>query len=263
MKRGLIILIFGMIIQNGFSQNSTEIDLKRHFDKFRVDGCFVLYNQFDNEYIRYNSNLCDSGYIPASTFKIPHALIALEEKVINDTNEIIKWNGHEWPHKVWNQDQTLKTSMKYSCIWVYFGFAEKIGIDKYYDYVNKFNYGNKNLTGPPTRFWLAGQFRISANQQIDFLKRFYNYDLPTSKKSIDVVKDIIILEQTDNYRLSGKTGGGRLSDSDDIMWLVGYVEKDNKPYFYALNYITDDWDKTNKGRYEITKNILRELKLIE
>lgn len=263
MKRKLIILIFGLIIQNGFSQNSTEIDFKRHFDKFGVDGCFVLYNQSDNEYIRYNSNLCDSGYIPASTFKIPHALIALEEKVINDTDEIIKWNGHEWPHKVWNQDQTLKTSMKYSCIWVYFGFAEKIGIDKYYDYVNKFDYGNKNLTGPPTRFWLAGQFRISANQQIDFLKRFYNYDLPATKKSIDVVKDIIMLEQTDNYRLSGKTGGGRLSDSDDIMWLVGYVEKDNKPYFYALNYRTDDWDKTNKGRYEITKDILRELKLIE
>jgi beta-lactamase class D len=238
MKRGLIILTFGLIFQTGFSQKSTEFDFKKHFDKYGVDGCFVLYNQSDNEFIKYNSNLCDSGYIPASTFKIPHALIALEEKVINDTNEIIKWNGHEWPHKVWNQDQTLITSMKYSCIWVYFGFAEKIGIDKYYDYVNKFDYGNKNLTGPPTRFWLAGQFRISANQQIDFLKRFYNYELPVSEKSIDKVKDIIILKQTDNYVFSGKTGGGRLSDSEDIMWLVGYVEKDNKPYFYALNYKT-------------------------
>lgn len=263
MRRGLIILILELIFQTGFPQKLTEIDFKKHFDKYGVDGCFVLYNQSDNEYIRYNSNLCDSGYIPASTFKIPHALIALEEKVIKDTNEIIKWNGHEWPHKAWNQDQTLKTSMKYSCIWVYFGFAEKIGINKYYDYVNKFDYGNKNLTGPPTRFWLAGQFRISANQQIDFLKTFFNYDLPASKKSIDFVKDIIILEQTDNYRFSGKTGGGRLSDREDIMWLVGYVEKANEPYFYALNFITDDWDKTNQGRYEITKNILRELKLIE
>lgn len=263
MKRGFILLTLGMILQTGFSQKSAEIDFKKYFDRYGVDGCFVLYNQSDNEYIRYNSSLCDSGYIPASTFKIPHALMALEEKVVIDTNEIIKWNGHEWPHKAWNQDQTLKTSMKYSCIWVYFGFAEKIGIEKYYDYVNQFDYGNKNLTGPPTRFWLAGQFRISANQQIDFLKRFYNYNLPASEKSIDIVKDIIILKQTDNYTFSGKTGGGRLSDNEDIMWLVGYVERDDKPYFYALNYKTDDWDKTNKGRYEITKDILRELKLID
>jgi beta-lactamase class D/beta-lactamase class D OXA-48 len=47
------------------------------------------------------------------------------------------------------------------------------------------------------------------------------------------------------------------------MWLVRYIEKDNKPFFYALNFVTDYWDKTNKGRYVITKNILRELKLIK
>lgn len=263
MKKGFITtLLLGLIFQTGFSQKTIERDFKKHFDKYGVNGCFVLFNQIDNEYIRYNSSLCDTGYIPASTFKIPHALIALEEKVINDTNEIIKWDGHEWPNKVWNQDQTLKTSMKYSCIWVYFGFAEKIGIDKYYDYVRAFDYGNKNLTGPPTRFWLAGLFKISANEQVDFLRRFYNNDLPVSKSSIEKVKDIIVLEQTDTYKLSGKTGGGRLTDKDNVMWLVGYVEKDSKQYFYALNFIDTGFEKT-QARYEITKDILRELKLID
>jgi len=263
MKRGLILLSLGLIFQIGFSQQIIERDFKKYFDKYGVDGCFVLYNQLDNEYIRYNSNLCDSGYIPASTFKIPHSVIAIEEKVINDKNDSVRWNGHEWPHTVWNQDQTLKTAMKYSCIWVYFGFAEQIGIDKYYEYVRAFDYGNKDLTGPPTRFWLAGLFRISANEQVDFLRRFYNNDLPVSKNSIDIVKDIIVLEQTDSYKLSGKTGGGILTDKKNIMWLVGYVEKDDKPYFYAMNFESDDWDKTKQGRYEITKDILRELKLIK
>ena len=252
-----------LIFQNGYSQKTFEKDFKKHFDKYEVDGCFVLFNQSGNEYIRYNSNLCDTGYIPASTFKIPHALIALEENIIQDTSQLIKWNGHEWPNKTWNQDQTLRTSMKYSCIWVYFGFAEQVGIDKYYDYVKAFDYGNKNLAGPPTRFWLAGLFRISANQQIDFLRRVYNYDLPVSKQSIDIVKDIIILEQTDTYKMSGKTGGGRLTDTEYIMWLVGYIEKDNKPYYYAMNFKTMDYDKTAQARYDITKDILRELGLIE
>lgn len=133
-----------------------EKDFKYIFDKYEVDGCFILFNQTDNEYIKYNSNLCDTGYIPASTFKIPNSLIAIEEGVVIDTNQVIKWDGHTWPKKPWNQDQTLKTAMKYSCIWVYFGFAEQIGIEKYYKYVKSFDYGNKDLTGSPTRFWLAG-----------------------------------------------------------------------------------------------------------
>jgi hypothetical protein len=69
------------------------MDFKPHFDKYSVNGCFVLYNQSDNEIIRYNLSLCDSGYIPASTFKIPNSLIALEEGIIKDTCHIIKWGG--------------------------------------------------------------------------------------------------------------------------------------------------------------------------
>ena len=258
---GLQILV--MISQLGFSQNVIEKNFKVQFDKYGVDGCFVLFNQADNEFVKYNSSLCDSGYIPASTFKIPNALIALEEGVVKDTNQIIKWDGREWPNTSWNHDQTLKTAMKYSCVWVFSEFAGQIGIDNYYKYITSFDYGNKNLTGPPTRFWLAGLFRITANQQIEFLKKFYNYELSVSRKSIDIVKDIIFLEQTDNYKLSGKTGGGMLTDTNYIMWLVGYIEKDNKPYFYAMNFISNDYDKTKQARFDITKDILRELKLME
>jgi beta-lactamase class D len=263
MKRIAFLIATTVIFQMGFSQKATERDFKPFFDKHGVDGCFVLFNQTDNEFIRYNPGLCDTGYIPASTFKIPHALIALEEKIIRDTSQLIKWNGHEWPNKSWNQDQTLRTSMKYSCIWVYFDFAERIGIEKYYQYINLFDYGNKNLTGPPTRFWLAGMFRITANQQIAFLRKFYNYELPVSRESIDIVKDIITLERKPAYVLSGKTGGGMLNDKDYVMWLVGYVVRDKKSFFYAMNFVTDDFDKLNQARYNIVKDILKELKLID
>ena len=262
MKKLLLLFILILSFRPGFTQKVTEMNFKPQFDKYGVDGCFVLFSQTDNEYIRYNSSLCDSGYIPASTFKIPNSLIALEEGIISDTIEIIKWDGHEWPNKSWNQDQTLKTAMKYSCVWVYSKFAEQIGTNNYYKYINEFDYGNKKLTGQPNRFWLAGLLRISANQQIEFLTRFYNYDLPVSKKSIDIVRDILVLEKTDSYKLSGKTGGGMLNDENYIMWLVGYLEKDNRTFFYALNFKTSDYDKTSLARYEITKMILKQLKLI-
>jgi beta-lactamase class D len=263
MRTPVLSLSFLLFYQTAIAQLNTEMNFKPQFDKYGVDGCFVLYKPAENEYIRYNSERCDSGYIPASTFKIPHSLIALEEAIVKDTVEIIKWDGHEWPAKSWNRDQTLKTAVKYSCVWVYSGFAEKIGIDKYETYVEAFDYGNKDLTGPPLRFWLAGSFRISANQQIEFLKKFYNYKLPVSRKSIDIVKDLIILEQTDSYTFSGKTGGGLLGENEYIMWLVGYVVKNDQPYYYAMNFKSNDFGKDSQSRYEVTKDILRQLRLLE
>ena len=261
--RYAFLLMSVLIIRTGFSQLITEKNFKKHFETFRVDGCFLLFNQSDDEFIAYNADLCDSGYIPASTFKIPNSLIALEEGVIKDTNQIIRWDGREWPNTGWNQDQTLKSAIQYSCVWAYVWIAEQVGIDKYRKYVKLFDYGNKNLAGPPTRFWLAGSFRISAAQQVDFLRRFYNYELPVSRKSVDIVKDIIILEKTGSYTLSGKTGGGMISDTEYIMWLVGYIERDGKTWFYAMNFKTDDFNKTSQARYDITKSILREILLIE
>lgn len=263
MKRLLLSLLSIFLFQAAFTQKVSERNFKSQFEKYGVDGCFVLYNMADNEFIRYNADLCDSGYIPASTFKIPHSVIALEEGIILDTSQVIIWNGHKWPNESWNRHQTLRSAIKNSCIWVYTGFAEQINIDKYHQYVNSFEYGNKDLTGPPTRFWLAGNFRISANQQIDFLRKFYNYDLQVSQKSIDLVKEMIVLEQTDHYKLSGKTGGGVLSENEYIMWLVGYVEKGNKVYFYAMNFKSADFARTSPARYEITKDILRELKVLD
>jgi beta-lactamase class D len=87
--------------------------------------------------------------------------------------------------------------------------------------------------------------------------------LPVSKESIEKVKKLIVLEKGDDWKLSGKTGGGVLSDNDYIMWLVGYFEKDNRPYFYALNFVSNDFNGTSQARYKITKDILRELKLME
>jgi beta-lactamase class D len=84
-----------------------------------------------------------------------------------------------------------------------------------------------------------------------------------SHKSVDIVKDLIVLEHTDNYTFSGKTGGGLLGENEYIMWLVGYVVKDNKPFYYAMNFKSSDFGKDSQSRYEITKDILRQLSLIK
>jgi beta-lactamase class D len=262
-QRIAFLLLSELLCQAAISQKQTESDFSAVFASHGVEGCFVLYNPSYNEFIRYNPGLCDSGYIPASTFKIPNSVIALEEGVVKDSNQVFIWDGHEWPSNEWNRDQTLKTAIKYSCVWVFMDIAEQIGIDTYYRYINEFDYGNKDLTGPPTRFWLAGSFRISANRQVEFLRKFYFNELPVSQRSTDIVKDLIVLEQTPSYTLSGKTGGGILNDKEYIMWLVGYIEKDKKTYFYAMNFKTNNFEASRDARFAITKYILRELGLLE
>ena len=259
-----LLVLFAFIVWPAAFTQKQDPGLTEVFGKYGIDnGCFVLYDQANDEYLRYNSARCDSGFIPASTFKIPHSLIALEEGLIEDSTQVIKWDGHQWPVKNWNRDQTLRTAVKYSCVWVFTGFAEKMPVETYYRYIRAFDYGNKDLTGQPSRFWLAGLFRISANQQVAFLRKFYNDELPVSKRSTHMVKDFIILEKQGSSTWSGKTGGGMLDDNRYVMWLVGYVEKDGKPYFYAMNFTTGNFNKYSRMRYDIVKEVLQKKGLID
>jgi beta-lactamase class D len=263
--KGLLFFILSGILYSPAvcPQEIKLIDLKNQFDEYNVDGCFVLYDQANDFFICYNPERCDSGYLPASTFKIPNSVIALEEKIVTDTSQVFRWDGREWPNESWNQNQTLRSAVKHSCIWVFFHIAEKVGSTKYVQYLNAFNYGNRNPGGPPTRFWLAGELRISAFQQLEFLSMFFNNELKVSKESINIVKDIILLDKTDDYRLSGKTGGAEISDNEYIMWLVGYLELDRDVYFFAMNFTTKDYSETRNARSDITRNILKRVRLLE
>lgn len=260
MKIQILLMLSCCFMPTAFSQHSTEIDFKKHFDAYGVNGCFVLYDQANDETILYNAARCDSGFIPASTFKIPNSLIALEEGIIKDTSQVIPWDGTEHPIKAWNQDQTLKTALQYSCVWVYVDFARQIGIETYRDYLEAFDYGNLYLTGPADRFWLVGPYRITAREQVNFLRKFYHGELGVSDTATNYVKAILIRDTGEDYTLSAKTGSGYLSESEMIMWLVGYLEKDDHPYFFALNYTgkAKDWNKFYI-RNNILKGIFQEL----
>ena len=126
-------------------------------------------------------------------------------------------------------------------------------------YVAAFNYGNKTISGGIDNFWLNNSLKISADEQIDFLKAFYTRKLPVSKRSIDIVKSILVLEEAPAYKLSGKTGGGPIADATYIGWFVGYLETKGDVYFFALNLEGPDFPSIRDRRVLITKQILSEL----
>jgi len=261
MKRILSLLLL-IILANLFAQDVIERnDFKKFFDEYNHTGCFVLFDLKKDVYLKYNPGRCDSEFIPASTFKIFNSLAALESGVIKDDNEIIKWDSVKRFYDMWNQDLNLALAYKYSAVWFYQELARKIGEERMKNYVEMNNYGNKDISGGIDLFWLKGGLRISADEQVKFLKKIYNNEVKFSQRSIDILKKIMIYEQTEDYTIRAKTGWG-MRFENQIGWFVGYVEKGDDVYFFATNVESKEPEEGFKSRIEITYNILRELKII-
>lgn len=233
-------------------------------------GAFVLYDLKNDRYLRYNAERCRMRFSPKSTFKIPNSLIGLETGVIADANFVIQWNRQKYPpdnwtqepFKHWAQDHTLRSAIKYSVVWYYRELALRVGERRMKKHVQAFDYGNEDLSGGIDNFWLGGGLRISADEQVEFLKKFYAGRLPVSKRSVEIVKDILVLEKTPAYTLSAKTGGGSIAEGIYIGWFVGYLETQGNIYFFALNLEGASYPEIRDKRIEVTKRILAELGLL-
>lgn len=240
----------------------TTKDIQDIFEQYNAQGGLVLYDLENDSYYTYNESRIDSSYIPASTFKIIHSLIALETGAIKDENEVIAWDGMIRNYFKWNQDQTMRTAIKYSTVWFYQNLAKRIGQEQMQHWVDTLSYGNQDLSNSEIdKFWLTGNLRISPRQQIDLLVRLYENDLPFSKENMKIVRKIIAQEQNTNYILRGKTGWGQLPEGD-IGWYVGYLEAENNVYFFANN-IDITTRKDRKARQKIVRELFKKIDLMK
>ena len=258
----------------GQIQAEERPELKELFDEYEVDGTFVLLDLKGNKLIRYNSARARQRFLPLSTFKIPNSLIALEAGIVADENTILKWSGEKYEVDGWNKDLSFKEALSSSCVPCYQQIARQIGTLRMKKFLRKFKYGNRDISGGVDRFWLDGGLRISAAEEVEFLKRFYTGKLPVSKRSTEICKNMLILEKQPNFTLSGKTGlqlglstmgVPKLSIpvSPKLGWFVGYLEKEDNLYFFATNIESaNPPDNFSAARIEITKKVLRRLGLL-
>jgi len=257
-NKNRIILIFIFFATNILSANN--LDLEKLFLNHNINGTIII-SSLDGkiEYI-YNKDRSEQRFLPASTFKIPNTLIALEEEVITNEKDIIKWDGKDKGWDLWNKDQSIETAFPISCVWFYQKLAERIGNTKYLGYLNTLNYGNKMTGSDITTFWLEGDLRISAREQISFLKKLFNNQLPFKTEYINILKNIMIVETTPNHTIRAKTGWA-MRVKNQIGWYVGYVETKEQVWFFATNL-----DINNKNdaiyRKQITMEALKATNII-
>jgi len=102
-----------------------DATIAKLFQKDHLNGAMLIESLDGKERYVYNDVRAKMPLLPASTFKIPNTLIALQEGVIT-ADSIIVWDGVQRSIKAWNHDQNLSSAFKTSCVWCYQQFARTI-----------------------------------------------------------------------------------------------------------------------------------------
>jgi len=235
-------------------------------DSAEVKGSVLIYVLQKNIYYSNDFNWAKVGRLPASTYKIPHSIIALETGVVAGEDSIQKWDGNKKFVKAWEQDLSFTDAFRFSCVPCYQAIARKIGEVRMNRFLARLKFGNMKVDSSNIDvFWLKGESKITQFQQIDFLKRLQNSRLPISKNTARIVKKIMIIERKKNYVLRGKTGWA-VRDGNNNGWFVGYMEQGENVFFFAVNINPKgkfNMKLFSKIRMEITYSALKHLKIIK
>jgi beta-lactamase class D len=217
--------------------------LLKHFADEGTIGTFAAFKAADNAFVVSDTTRTREAVLPASTYKIPHSVIALETGVVADPDkDIFKWDGKTYAIKEWNKDHTLRTAIAASAVPVYQQIARRIGAERMQKYLDAFDYGNRNIGGGIDRFWLTGDLRISPMQQLAFIDKLRRRALPVSKRAQDLTADILPVTKFGDSLIRAKTGLIGVDDRTamsgikaSLGWLAGWAEKGSAQTVFALN----------------------------
>ena len=247
---------------------SEVVDLSRFLAG--LDGTFVLLDRDTGRIVRHDPARAATRFSPCSTFKIPNSLIAVETGVATGSDFVIPWDPRRDPPEPWwdemkldwKRDHTLASAFRNSVVWYYRELARRIGEERMARLLAEFRYGNGDTSGGIDRFWLSGGLAISADEQVDFLRRLHGEALGVSPRATAVVKEILVLERDPGFVLSGKTGLGSRPGDETLGWFVGWVETGDDVFFFALNLSGRDGKQVREARVPLARAILRELRVL-
>lgn len=228
-------------------------DLVVLFDRAEVAGTFVAFDVRPNRITIVHAERAEKRFSPASTFKIPHTLIAFETGVVSSAEDVFHYDGAPRPLKAWQRDMTLREAVATSNVPVFQAIARRLGLGRYRYWIDRLDYGNCTIDEPVDRFWLDGPLEISAEEQVRFLALLAFGQLPASAASQTLVRDLIRIEEKDGRVLFAKSGW-----SGEIGWWVGWVEEGNKVTTFALNMDMTQMEGAPK-RISIGREMLAQL----
>jgi beta-lactamase class D len=209
-------------------------------------GCFLLFNMKTNAFEKVIGEAhCKERLPAASTFKVPLAVMAFDAKILRDENTVLKWDGKTDVREEVNHDHSAKTWMRDSVVWYSQRITQKLGKRRLEMFLQSFRYGNQDLRGGLTEAWLMppttekGALKISAFEQVEFLKRLWTDNLPATKRAMRLARDITFLESSPKgFALHGKTGSN-FYDADrkvHMGWFIAHIQSADQEYVAVTNF---------------------------
>ena len=227
------------------------------FEGAEVTGTFVLFDVAEQRFIGHNRSRAETRYLPASTFKIPHTLIGLSVGAVRNVDEVLPYGGAPQPFETWERDMGLREAIAVSNVPIYQALARRIGLERMRASVTRLEYGNGEIGDRVDEFWLRGPLKISAVEQVRFLTRLATGALPFPPDAQAKVREILLTDAGDGWKLYSKTGW-ESAPGPGIGWWVGWVRKGAAIHAFALNM--DMRQSSDAGRrVELGKASLRAL----
>jgi beta-lactamase class D len=198
----------------------------------------------------HRSGACASRFSPCSTFKIPLALMGFDSGILKDAHHPA-WDYRPEVHHANREVEKHRTDPSSweinSVVWYSQQLTAQMGAAKFKAYVDRFGYGNRDVTGNPgkrdglTQAWLMSSLAISPDEQVAFLRRMLAHRLPVSAAAHRMAEAIVPeFDGADDWTLRGKTGSGWMRNRDGttnnswpIGWFVGWADKGKRRVVFA------------------------------
>jgi beta-lactamase class D len=217
---------------------------------YGTDACFLLFDLNRDQVVEAVGDPRCREQLPAcSTFKIPLAVMAFDSGALANEKTKLKWNGKKEPFPSWNRDQTAASWLRESVVWVSQRLTPKIGRARIQKYLEDFQYGNRDFTGGLQDAWLTRSshlkntpktsVKISAYEQIDFLKLLYRDQLRASKEAMKLTRRTLPSEKSKKGSvLTGKTGSGFVGDHGELRlgWYVAHLQSGDRQYLAVVTF---------------------------
>ncbi|TCM55715.1 beta-lactamase class D [Rhizobium sp. PP-F2F-G48] len=209
---------------------------------------------------------CATRTTPASTFKIPLALIGYDTHILKDeTTPVLSYQkgDPDWGGANWLRDTNPTDWLRYSVVWYSQRITRDLGRDRLERYARDLTYGNADFSGDPgfdnglERAWIASSLQISPREQVAFLRGLVNGTLPVGAEAIEKTRRIVETRAVGDWTLHGKTGAAfprRADRSFDYAhgwgWYVGWAEEkaaNDRPVVFARLIRTREKTETSPG----------------
>lgn len=185
---------------------------------------------------------CASRATPASTFKVPLAVMAYDAGILENAHAPVmgfRPGDPDWGGENWKRDTDPTSWMRYSVVWYSQRITAAMGADRLTGYARGFGYGNADFTGDAgfdnglERAWISSSLQISPREQAGFLRALVRDELPVTRQAMSDARQLVETRQVGGWRLHGKTGSAyprRADRSFDYArgwgWYAGWAQHD-------------------------------------